>query len=177
MDSKGLFGAIVLLLSIEFIFFLNTSSNGLFEKQIEIETEILSLEETSFRRTEAEILIDKTIQKNLDSLTLPLEADLIKVKINSEIIKQLKELKFEETGICKEIISKIQKEKELTITSLGKISKVSVIQIGKITVIEYVLSGGLRTNFFLCGKINFENSTTYFRIPVGYTKRSAVLNP
>lgn len=175
MDSKGLFGAMVLLLAIEFLFFLNTSSNELFEKQTGLEPEILGLEETSFRRTEAEILIDKTIEKNLNSLILPLEADIIKAKINSGIIKKLEELKFEETGICKETISKIRKEKELNIKTLGEITKVSVIQTGKVTTIEYILSGGLRTSLFPCGKITNQNSTTYFRIPVGYTKRSVVL--
>ena len=175
MDSKGLFGAVVLLLAIEFVFFLNASSNELFEKQTELETEILGLEETGFRRTEAEILIDKTIEKNLNSLILPLEADIIKAKINSEIIKKLNELKFEENGICKETISKIQKEKELNIKTLGEITKVSVIKTGEITTIEYILSGGLRTNLFPCGKITNQNSTAYFRIPVGYIKRSVVL--
>lgn len=178
MDSRGFFGALVLIAALEVLFFMNGSSNELFEQQKSIENSILSIEEAGFRRTEAEIYLDKAIEKAIfDSSLPPIEAEKIKLFTNIAIIEAFRELKLEETGICKKTFSNQNKKvKELSLETIGKVTKVSTIKAGEATIIQFTVSGSIGQDLFPCAEISNKKFSTQLRIPKDYSKIHVVLN-
>ena len=168
--KKGFFGATVLLIAIEIILLLNNSTNETYLTQIELENKILAIEKTGFKRTEAEIYFDNIIEEAiLESNLLNEDTKLTKQRINYSIILAFTKMKIEDAGICKKTNSKIEKINSLSLENLSKITTFSKIKIGALLHSQFTISGGLTKNYFPCGKIKINNSTTYFELPVNYS--------
>jgi len=171
MNSKGFFGTIVLLLAIEALLLINSTENELFLQHNSIESKILAIEKTGFERTEAELFLDEVIKHSFETnVSKTVDAETIKLKINLEIIKALKELGLENNGICKENFhGKEIKVKELNLENLTTITSASVIPQGEFTIIQYTISGGINYDLFPCTTISNGNFSNYFRLPIGYS--------
>tara|TARA_Y100000310_G_C20702563_1_gene831301 strand:- start:10861 stop:11394 length:534 start_codon:yes stop_codon:yes gene_type:complete len=171
MNTKGFFGAIVLLLAVEALLLFNSAENGIFVQHNSTESKLIAIGKTGFERTEAELFLDKAIEHSFETnVSNPVDAETIKLKINLEIIKAFKELGLENTGICKEnFLGKEIKVKNLNIENLTTITSASAIPKGEFTIIQYTISGGINYDLFPCAKIFNGNFSNYFRIPINYS--------
>jgi len=168
--KKGFFGASVLLIAVEIILLLNSSTHENYLTQIELENKIIAIEKTGFKRTEAELYFDDIIEEAiLEAYLINEDADLTKQRINYSIILAFTKLKIEEEGICKKTNNTFKKIDLLSLDALSKITTFSVIKINTSLYSQFSISGGLTKNYFPCGKININNSTTYFALPVNYS--------
>lgn len=82
MNTKGFFGAIVLLLAVEALLLFNSAENGIFVQHNSTESKLIAIGKTGFERTEAELFLDKAIEHSFETnVSNPVDAETIKLKI------------------------------------------------------------------------------------------------
>ncbi|HZX19806.1 MAG TPA: hypothetical protein VFF13_02230 [archaeon] len=173
MNSKGFFGLLILLGALELLLTINTGNAEIHSKIEQTELLALEMQESAFKRTEAEIYIDKKIEQALTPLPLEKpEAEIIKARANITILEAFKKL-----NLSAKLCSKNNSAKELNFEKLSEISKVSVITLGSVQEIEYVITGGEDKKFYPCAEIEAKNFSTEIRIPTGYTSTQVRLIP
>ncbi len=169
--KKGFFGTFALLCAIQIILLLNSNQLEILTELAEAKKTINNIEEANFIRAEKEILFDRKIQQITEySSLINTDPEFIKKAINLQIIYEFNNIESEKKGICNETPEgTIFKKTPITLDEVEKITKIIKYKAGNLTTIQYLVTGGISKNDFLCAQIKKGNYSSIFTLPPGYS--------
>ncbi len=177
MDSRGFFGLLVLLVAMQALLAQSAWVDSHHAGYEGLEAELLAGEKTGFGRTQAEILIDRSVQAGLGQAARgTIDAQALKRAINANILEAAKAIGID-FSVCEEMLLGERAVKGIDAVALSSMSKAIAVKTGTLLVVEYSIAGGTSGNFFPCAQITNADHSASLRIPKGYIATMAVASP
>jgi len=166
--EKGFFGAVILIIALPILFLINDTNSNLFSNSLFSNVIISNVQQVSLLRTGAEIYIDDSIEESLPLAAVLETNELSKSMLDSRVILSFYELGLE-PKLCKKSFGKAIAISPLELENFSSTTKLISIPAGNFTLIQYIVTGGINKDVFLCTKIESGEYSVDLFIPVGYT--------
>ncbi len=174
MNRKGFFSIIAALLFLTIATSVSNTELKAGTKAAQTGREVLSIRKSAFERTEAELFIDKKIERSIGN-TAPekIVAEEINRKTASQIMAGFRELNLDAKS-CAKNGNTIIETSPLNEEKIALLTRTTAIKTGPVVEIIYSITGGLSAEF-PCAEIPNGNYSLFFALPIGYTRTFTVL--
>ncbi len=167
---KGFFSFIIVLFIIIFLLNITTFFNEETHKKQEIINQLIEIEYFTKERTLLENNVDNLIKIKLDEQLKSSNFDLIfaKQNINNSLFNFLKN-KSKESDIF------LENEKALTLDFLNQTTSLEIFETKNIKYAQFVFTSNILKNKNI-SKVFGKDFEIIFKIPIGYLKRTVIIN-
>ncbi|HIH10485.1 MAG TPA: hypothetical protein HA254_07515 [Candidatus Diapherotrites archaeon] len=175
MEMRGFFGTVALAACAVALISTHT---GIMQAGISgsgTALKAMQMESAAFKRAQAEILIDRIIERSISRQAAPIDPKRIKEEANAKIFDALKKLGLE-PALCKKAGSTYLKVQGMEgISEIDGITGVLALRLGGATVVQYFASGGSDGASALCALIVQGDFSTLFVLPAGYAASTVAI--